>query len=75
MKFIEMTGKALKRLISQDELHIGNLEGSGVDDDTIVRINQQGDVEVRRRDRWDVIGGLLGHFEERMKDETGLDWA
>ena len=75
MKFIEMTGKALKRLISQDELHVENLEDSGVEDDTIVRINQQGDVEVRRRDRWDVIGGLLGTFEERMKDETGLDWA
>lgn len=75
MKFIEMTGKSLKRLISQDELHLNNLEDSGVEDDTIVRVNQQGDIEIRRRDRWDVIGGLLGHFEERMKEETGLDWA
>ena len=75
MKFIEMTGKSLKRLISQDELHAGGLEGSGVEDETIVRVNQQGDIEIRRRDRWDVIGGLLGNFEQRMKDETGLDWA
>jgi hypothetical protein len=75
MKFIEMTGKSLKHLISQDELHLNNLEDSGVEDDTIVRVNQQGDIEIRRRDRWDVIGGLLGQFEERMKDETGLDWA
>jgi hypothetical protein len=75
MKFIEMTGKSLKRLIAQDELHLGNLEETGVEDDTIVRVNQQGDIEIRRRDRWDVIGGLLGHFEQRMKDETGLDWA
>jgi hypothetical protein len=75
MKFIEMTGKSLKRLIAQDELHLGNLEETGVEDDTIVRVNQQGDIEVRRRERWDVIGGLLGHFEQRMKDETGLDWA
>jgi hypothetical protein len=75
MKFIEMTGKALKKLIAEDELHVESLEGSGVEDDTIVRVNQQGDIEVRRSDRWDVIGGLLGHFEQRMKDETGLDWA
>jgi hypothetical protein len=75
MKFIEMTGKSLKRLIEQDELHVGDLAGSGVEDDTIVRVNQQGDIEIRRSDRWDVIGGLLGHFEERMKQETGLDWA
>jgi hypothetical protein len=75
MKFIEMTGKSLKHLISQDELHLNNLEDSGVEDNTIVRVNQQGDIEIRRRDRWDVIGGLLGQFEERMKDETGLDWA
>jgi hypothetical protein len=75
MKFIEMTGKSLKHLISQDELHLNNLEDTGVEDDTIVRVNQQGDIEIRRRDRWDVIGGLLGQFEERMKEETGLDWA
>ena len=38
MKFIEMTGKVLKRLVSQDELHAGDLESTGVEDDTIVRI-------------------------------------
>jgi hypothetical protein len=75
MKFIEMTGKTLKVLISEDELHLNDLTGSEVFDDTIVRVNQQGDIEVRRRDRWDVIGGLLGNYEHRMKHETGLDWA
>ena len=75
MKFIEMTGKSLKRLIAADDLHVGSLEGTGVEDDTIVRVNQQGDIEIRRSDRWDVIGGLLGDFERRMKEETGLDWA
>lgn len=75
MKFIEMTGKSLRVLIAQDELHVNNLETSGVHDDTIVRVNQQGDIEIRRRDRWDLIGGLLGNFEQRMKEETGLDWA
>jgi hypothetical protein len=75
MRFIETTGKALKRLIERDHAPGMNLEGSGIDDDTIVRVNEQGDVEVRRRDRWDVVGGLLGQFEERIKEETGLDWA
>jgi hypothetical protein len=75
MKFIEMTGKALKRLISEDELHAGDLPSTGVDDETIVRINRQGDIEIRRTDRWDVIGGLLGNYEQRLKQETGLDWA
>jgi hypothetical protein len=46
-----------------------------VKDDTIVRINRQGDIEVRRIDRWDVIGGLLGNYEQRIKKETGLEWA
>jgi len=75
MKFIEMTGKTLKRLIAEDELHAGDLASTGVDDDTIVRVNRQGDIEVRRTDRWDVIGGLLGNYEQRIRRETGLDWA
>ena len=65
----------LKRLIASDELHAGDLHETGVDDDTIVRVNRQGDIEVRRTDRWDVIGGLLGNYEQRIKNETGLDWA
>ena len=60
MQFIEMTGKALTRLVSEDELHVGDLAETGITDDTIVRVNRQGDIEVRRPDRWDVIGGLLG---------------
>ena len=75
MSFIEMTGKALKRLIASDELHAGDLASTGLDDDTIVRVNRQGDIEIRRLDRWDVIGGLLGNYEQRLKLETGLDWA
>jgi len=75
MKFIEMTGKSLKRLVADDELHAGDLTSTGIEDDTIVRINRQGDIEIRRTDRWDVIGGLLGDYEHRIKHETGLDWA
>lgn len=75
MKFIEMTGRMLKDIVSDDELHIDDLSSAGIYDDTIIRVNQQGDIEVRRTDRWDVIGGLLGNYEERMKKRTGIDWA
>ena len=75
MKFIEMTGKSLKAIVNNDELHVKDLSGAGVVDDTVVRINQQGDIEVRLPHGWDVIGGLLGNFEERIHKETGMDWA
>ena len=75
MRFIEMTGKMLSEVVDDGELHITDLSGAGVHDQTIVRINEQGDIEVRRADRWDVIGGLLGSFQERVRKTTGLDWA
>jgi hypothetical protein len=75
MSFIEMTGATLERIVADDELHHGDLQAAGVNDTTIVRVNRQGDIEVRRSSGWDVIGGLLGEFEERIRKETGLDWA
>jgi len=75
MKFIETTGKVLGRILNDGEIHEGDLAKAGVTDDTIVRINLHGDIEVRRPDRWDVIGGLLGNFDVRTRRETGLDWA
>ncbi len=75
MKFIEMTGATLDSIINDGELHTQNLDGAGVTNESIVRINQQGDIEVRRANKWDVIGGLLGNFEERIKKTTGFDWA
>jgi hypothetical protein len=75
MKFIEMTGRVLAEVIKDDELSAHDLETAGVAPGTIVRINQQGDIEVRRRQGWDVIGGLLGDFEHRVRRQTGLDWA
>ncbi|QDU56332.1 hypothetical protein [Aeoliella mucimassa] len=75
MAFIEMTGETLDRIIESDELHHENLGEAGVENGTIVRVNREGDIEVRRREGWDVIGGLLGEFEDRLKAETGLDWA
>jgi hypothetical protein len=75
MKFIEMTGATLDKIISDGELHSQDLDAARVSNDSIVRINQQGDIEVRRALKWDVIGGLLGNFEDRIKKTTGYDWA
>lgn len=75
MKFIEMTGKTLAAILTEDELRPHDLAAAGVTDETIVRINEHGDIEVRRPQRWDVIGGLLGNFESRIREKTGMDWA
>lgn len=73
-KFIEMTGATLETMLSENEMK--ELSGSDiVNDQSIVRINQHGDIEVRREHKWDVIGGLLGDFEERLKKQTGFEWA
>lgn len=75
MKFIEMTGHILAEVVKDDELNSQDLSAAGIKPGTIVRINQQGDIEVRRPQGWDVIGGLLGDFEHRVRRHTGLDWA
>lgn len=75
MKFIEMSGATLKRIVHERELPADRLRELGVTGESLVRVNPQGDIELRRPDRWDVIGGLLGDFAERVKCETGLDWA
>ena len=75
MKFIEMSGRTLSKVLSDDELSPDELAQAGVSGDTIVRINRQGDIEIRRRDTWDLVGGLLGSFDERIHKATGLDWV
>ncbi|MGY8771356.1 MAG: hypothetical protein ACKVH8_23325 [Pirellulales bacterium] len=75
MKFIEMTGKVLRIALNKDEMSPEELEQAKVTDETIVRINQQGDIEVRRSDSWDIIGGLLGDYEKRVQTVSGLTWA
>ena len=75
MKFIEMTGATLETIITDGELHNKTLDDAGVSGFSIVRVNQHGDIEVRRAHKWDVIGGLLGNFEERIKKTTGYDCA
>jgi hypothetical protein len=51
------------------------LQQAGLTDTCLVRVNEQGDIEVRRHDRWDVIGGLLGNFERRAENASGRTWA
>jgi hypothetical protein len=75
MKFVEMTGQTLASLVTADELHAQDLRAAGIEDGTIVRINEQGDIEVRRRDRWDIVGGLLGDYAERIRRRTGMEWV
>lgn len=75
MSFIELTGAMLRDMLHDDELSADELDQAGVGDGTIVRVNHEGDIEVRRRGGWEVIGGLLGGFEERLRKATGLDWA
>ena len=50
MEFIEMTGKTLWRVIDHDEeaLTHDELRAAGVRDDSIVRVNRQGDLELRK---------------------------
>jgi hypothetical protein len=74
VKFVELSGKTLQRIISDDELHPNELARLGVNEESVLRINRQGDIEIRRSDRWEVIGGLLGEFQERIRRETGLEW-
>ncbi|MBW3598560.1 MAG: hypothetical protein KY475_14975 [Planctomycetes bacterium] len=75
MKFVEMTGRTLKEILTDEEFSPEQLEKSGVEDDTVVRVNEHGDIEIRRPHKWDVIGGLLGGFEDRIREKTGLEWV
>jgi hypothetical protein len=74
-QFIEMSGKTLLEVVTENELSTAEMHKIGMTRHSIVRVNRQGDIELRRMSGWDVIGGLLGDFEERLKRETGLDWA
>jgi len=75
MKFIEMSGKTLLRVVREEGPSPEELSTVGVTEESIVRVNRQGDIEIRRVGSWDLIGGLLGDYEYRVKSETGLDWA
>ena len=81
LTFICTLGVATANDIKVHTILIGALGGNlawGIVDGglyLLARINEQGDIEVRRTDRWDVIGGLLGNYVPRIKKKTGLDYA
>ena len=74
MEFIELSGKTLISILQKEEYQLEDLRKNGVKDDTRVRINRQGDIEIDRNGEWDVIGGLLGDFTHRIAQVHGLVW-
>jgi hypothetical protein len=75
MQFIELTGKTLLDVVNEGEVDFKQLHAAGVNGDSICRINKFGEIELRGRDQWKMVGGLIGNFEERLHEMTGLDWA
>jgi hypothetical protein len=74
-QFIELTGKTLLDVVNEGEVDLGQLHKAGVTGDSILRINRHGEIELRKRTGWTLVGGLIGNFEERLIDMTGLDWS
>ena len=75
MKFIEMTGATLREIMTEDEFTEEELQQASVLPTSIIRVNLQGDIELRCQEGWEVIGGLLGDFQTRLCAVTHLDWA
>ena len=73
--FIELTGKTLLDIVNEGEIDLKQLHDAGVVGDSILRINKHGEIELRCRSNWVLVGGLIGNFEERLSKLTGLDWA
>ena len=73
--FIELTGKTLLDVVNEGEVNLRQLHDAGVRGDSILRINQHGEIELRKPHGWVLVGGLLGHFDDRLKKMTGLDWV
>ena len=75
MEFIELTGKTLLDVVNEGEVDFKQLHDAGVTGDSIVRINRFGEIELRKKSEWTLVGGLIGNFEERLQKMTGLDWV
>lgn len=74
-QFIELTGKTLLDLVNEGEIDFKQLHDAGVRGDSILRINRYGEIELRSRSNWILVGGLIGVFEERLMNLTGLEWC
>ncbi len=75
MPFIELTGKTLLDVVNEGEIDFGELHGAGVVGDSVLRINEHGEIELRAPHGWVLVGGLIGNFDHRLRELTGLDWA
>ncbi|GAG19103.1 unnamed protein product [marine sediment metagenome] len=75
MQFIELTGKTLLDVVNEGEVDFKQLHDAGVIGDSILRINRHGEIELRCKSNWMLVGGLIGNFEERLAAMTGLDWS
>lgn len=75
MEFIELTGKTLLDVVNEGEIDFKQLHDAGVIGDSIVRINKFGEIELRQKSEWTLVGGLIGNFEDRLQKMTGLDWV
>jgi hypothetical protein len=73
--YIEITGKTLLDLVNDGEIDLGELHRLGVVGDSILRVNKHGEIELRSKAEWTMIGGLIGDFEHRLRGLTHLDWA
>ena len=73
MNFVEITGAMLLELASEEEL--SGLRASGVNNESQIRINPQGDIELFSAGEWSIIGGLLGDYQARIRKLTGRDWS
>ncbi len=74
-QFIELTGKTLLDVVNEGEVDFKQLHEAGVRGDSILRINRHGEIELRGKANWILVGGLIGNFEERLMNLTGLDWC
>ena len=75
MPFIELTGKTLLDVVTEGEIDVKQLHDAGVRGDSILRVNEHGEIELRKTHQWVLVGGLIGQFDERLRKLTGLDWV
>ncbi len=75
MPFIELTGQTLLDVINDGEINPEELRRAGVTSTSVLRVNEHGELEIRKRNGWELIGGLLGNYEDRLRKVTGYDWV
>lgn len=75
MRYIELTGRTLLDVINDGEVNPDELHQAGVSSQSILRVNIYGELELRHHNRWEMVGGLLGNYEDRLRKVTGYDWV